>query len=234
MNRPLLLGHRGARSVRSIPENTIASFDRALSDGCDGFEFDVRLTRDGDAVVFHDEKMRLTRIAHATAARLSRLPRLQDVLQRYQNSAFLNIELKVAGIEEVAASLLQKYPPARGYIVSSFLPEVLWSLHAMLAEIRLGLICENEQQLSLWSELPMQSVMTHRKLATPDTISKLKKAGKDVFVWTVNDAHEMLQFAEFGVAGIISDKTDLLSRTLRLTEGPLADTRGRDIEETGD
>jgi glycerophosphoryl diester phosphodiesterase len=44
MSRPLLLGHRGARAVKSIPENTLASFDRAVADGCDGFEFDVRLT----------------------------------------------------------------------------------------------------------------------------------------------------------------------------------------------
>ena len=32
-NRPLLLGHRGARAIKSIPENTLASFDRALAGG---------------------------------------------------------------------------------------------------------------------------------------------------------------------------------------------------------
>ena len=52
--RPLLLGHRGARMVRTIQENSVASFDRALADGCDGFEFDVRLTSDGEAVLWHD------------------------------------------------------------------------------------------------------------------------------------------------------------------------------------
>ena len=56
MSRPLLLGHRGARGLKSIPENTLAAFDRALADGCDGFEFDVRLTADGQAVVHHDPK----------------------------------------------------------------------------------------------------------------------------------------------------------------------------------
>jgi glycerophosphoryl diester phosphodiesterase len=58
ITRPLLLGHRGARGIRSIPENTIASFDRALADGCDGFEFDVRLTADGEAVICHDPVFR--------------------------------------------------------------------------------------------------------------------------------------------------------------------------------
>src|SRR5262245_42125058 len=51
LRRPLLLGHRGARSLKSIPENTIPSFDRALADGCDGFEFDVRRSGDEEAVV---------------------------------------------------------------------------------------------------------------------------------------------------------------------------------------
>ena len=51
MEIPLLLGHRGARVGKSIPENTLASFDLALASGCDGFEFDVRLTADGQAVV---------------------------------------------------------------------------------------------------------------------------------------------------------------------------------------
>ncbi len=41
--KPLLLGHRGAKSY--APENTIEAFELALQHGCDGFEFDVRLTR---------------------------------------------------------------------------------------------------------------------------------------------------------------------------------------------
>ncbi|MDQ3819478.1 MAG: glycerophosphodiester phosphodiesterase, partial [Acidobacteriota bacterium] len=49
---PLIIGHRGAAAV--APENTLASFERALRDGADGIEFDVRLARDGVPVVIHD------------------------------------------------------------------------------------------------------------------------------------------------------------------------------------
>src|SRR5579872_5251751 len=117
MNRPLLLGHRGARAVKSIPENSIASFDRAMADGCDGFEFDLHLTRDGVAVIHHDPKRRLIKIAHASAEKLKNLPRLEEVLSRYQQSAFLNIELKVAGLEQITADLLRQFPPVRGCVV---------------------------------------------------------------------------------------------------------------------
>ncbi len=215
MNRPLLLGHRGARAVKSIPENSIASFDRAIADGCDGFEFDVRLTRDGVAVIYHDPKRRLIKIAHASAEKLKSLPRLGDVLSRYQQSAFLNIELKVPGLEQITADLLSKFPPVHRYVVSSFLPEVLLALHQVEPKIALGLICEKPAQLSRWNDLPIESVMISRKLASSETIPKLKKAGKKVFVWTVNRADEMRSFAQLEVDGIISDKTELLCRTLK-------------------
>src|SRR5579884_3845003 len=99
--RPLLLGHRGARGIRSIPENTFASFDRALADGCHGFEFDVRLTAAGDPVICHDGRWRRMEIAKATAARCQELHTLRLVLERYRDRAFLDIELKVAGLEEL-------------------------------------------------------------------------------------------------------------------------------------
>src|ERR1700681_4017201 len=92
--RPLLLGHRGARALKSIPENTLASFDQALADGCDGFEFDVRLTADNKPVVCHDARTRDVEIARASAGQLTALPQLHDVLARYQKSAFVDIELK--------------------------------------------------------------------------------------------------------------------------------------------
>ena len=43
--------------LAAVPENTFASFDLALEHGCDGFEFDVRLTGCGRAVVCHDPKV---------------------------------------------------------------------------------------------------------------------------------------------------------------------------------
>lgn len=55
---PLILGHRGASAV--APENTLAAFSRALHDGADGIEFDVRLSRDQVAVVIHDATLKRT------------------------------------------------------------------------------------------------------------------------------------------------------------------------------
>jgi len=213
MSRPLLLGHRGSRALRSIPENTIASFDQALADGCDGFEFDVRLTADEEAVVCHDPKAAGFEISRATAKQVSQLPRLRDVLQRYRDS-FLDIELKVKGLERITLDLFLRHKPRRGFVVSSFQPGALKSVHALDATIPLGLICESKTQLRLWNELPVQYVIPHQELVESELVRKIKGAGKKVFVWTVNDPADMKRFAEYGVDGIISDDTSLLCRTL--------------------
>src|ERR1700686_1271775 len=127
-NHPLLLGHRGGRTEKSIPENSMASFDLALAQGCDGFEFDVRLSADGQGVICHDSLSGGQEITSCSAAELS-LPLLHEVLTRYQTTAFLDVELKVSGLEKATVDLLRTVRPARGFVVSSFLPEVLQTLY---------------------------------------------------------------------------------------------------------
>lgn len=65
----LIIGHRGASAV--APENTLVAFERALLDGADGIEFDVRLARDRVAVVIHDETLRRTALREGNVASLS-------------------------------------------------------------------------------------------------------------------------------------------------------------------
>lgn len=63
---PLIIGHRGASAV--APENTLASFARALADGAVGIELDVRLARDGVPVVIHDANLRRTALREGLVA----------------------------------------------------------------------------------------------------------------------------------------------------------------------
>lgn len=212
MSRPLLLGHRGARACKQIPENTLASFDRSLADGCDGFEFDVRLTADREAVICHNARVGKLSIARSAAEQLRALPRLKDVLARYRD-AFLDIELKVSGLEEIVLGLLTQFEPEH-FVISSFLPEPLKALHTLDPELPLGLICETESQLRRWPKMPIQYVIPHYSIARRDLIRGLHDAKKKVLVWTVNQSRKMEQFAACGADGIISDQTKLLSQTL--------------------
>ena len=72
----MVIGHRGASAV--APENTLAAFRRAISDGSNGVEFDVRITADGVPVVIHDPTLRRTgaapgAIEQMTASQLSQV-----------------------------------------------------------------------------------------------------------------------------------------------------------------
>jgi glycerophosphoryl diester phosphodiesterase len=211
--RPLLLGHRGARGEKPVPENTLASFDLALASGCDGFEFDVRLAADGQAVVCHDPKTQGLEIAQSSELQLG-LPLLRDVLPRYGSTAFLDIELKVPGLETITLDLLREHMPARGFVVSSFLPEVLQAIHALDATTPLGLICETRVQCGRWPELPVEYVIPHRSLVRQDLIAEIKAAGKKIFVWTVNLPEDMERYSQWEVDGLISDDPKLLALTL--------------------
>lgn len=66
---PLIIGHRGASAV--APENTLAAFERAMQDGADGVEFDVRLSRDGVPVVIHDASLARTATIDSLVVELS-------------------------------------------------------------------------------------------------------------------------------------------------------------------
>src|SRR5438270_9008383 len=69
INLPLIIGHRG--NSAEAPENTIAAFARALNDGADGIEFDVRLARDRTPVVIHDATLKRTGGLPAAVSALS-------------------------------------------------------------------------------------------------------------------------------------------------------------------
>ncbi|HEX7896097.1 MAG TPA: glycerophosphodiester phosphodiesterase [Terriglobales bacterium] len=209
-----ILGHRGSRRSPAIPENTFAAFDLALQHGCDGFEFDVRLSRDGVPVVCHDAKFRRLAISRTNASRLPDLPTLEAVLKRYRTRAFLDIELKVAGIESPLLQLLARRPQ-KGFVVSSFLPRVLLDLRRLNTRVPLGLICEHLRQLRRWWELPIDTVIAHQSLVTRSLLNDVHAAGKTLWVWTVNRKATMVRLAEMGVDGIISDRTDLLAQASR-------------------
>ena len=205
---PLLLGHRGARAFRPIPENTLASFELCLQHGCDGFEFDVRLSGDGQAVVCHDAAVGGMEIEKTASSGLV-LPRLEDVLRQFADRAFLDIELKVAGLERQLLAELHKYPPQKGYVVSSFLPDVLMAIRDLDPAIPLGILCDSQDQLRDWRKLPAEWVIPQFKLTDRELVELVHAAGRRIMVWTVNCAERMREFAGWGVDAIISDETEL-------------------------
>jgi glycerophosphoryl diester phosphodiesterase len=112
----LLIGHRGSVHC-TAPENTLASVERALRQGADGVEVDVRITADGIPVCHHDPGFARTAgdprdVSEVRCAELPwigehRVPRLSEVLELVAGRGHLVVELKTpswpVSVEPVAA-----------------------------------------------------------------------------------------------------------------------------------
>jgi glycerophosphoryl diester phosphodiesterase len=203
------------RVLRGAPENSLAAFDAALTQGCDGFEFDVRATADGALLTVHDPKCRGVTVAKAQRSRLKNLPQLSDILLKYGSRGFLDIELKVEGMESAVLELLRDHRPVRGYVVSSFLPAVVLELRARRSAVPLGIICEKPAQLRRGLELPVDYIILEQSLVREEVVEKIHELGRKLLVWTVNKPEVMRRLAAWEVDGIISDDPGLLARTLR-------------------
>jgi glycerophosphoryl diester phosphodiesterase len=231
---PLLLGHRGAREY--APENTLEAFELALAHGCDGFEFDVRSTADGSLAIWHDPTVRRMLVARANYVTLCQrlqtgwrvkkaaqtkpaaIPCLQDVLAAFGARAYLNIEIKVPGIEREVVAAIVAAPPRRGYLVSSFQPEVVQQLRAINPEVPVGWIVSDRRLLRNWQKFQIDVLVAHHLLASAELVQAVHRAGRKLFVWTVNRPKKMQKLAEWGIDAIISDDTRLLSDTLRVAD----------------
>jgi glycerophosphoryl diester phosphodiesterase len=231
--RPLLLGHRGVRSPRhfglhsstpAVPsENTIDAFSYAVCSGCDGFEFDVRSTSDRHSVVCHDPKLNRKEVAVTKYSELlrqhgSRIACLEEVLARFGDTVYLDIEVKVSDYEEEIVRAVSASPPKRGFVISSFLPEVLLRLNELDATLPLGYIFEHATDTKRWPDLPVSVVIPHFKLVSEWLIGEVHARGMQLFAWTVNRRDLMLRLASWGVDGLISDDPRLLADTFQQQE----------------
>ena len=141
----LIFAHRGYSAL--FPENTMQAFREAEKAGADGIELDVQLTKDGEVVVIHDEKVDRTtngkgyvkdftykdlRKLNAGGqkkklfSQIEPIPSLVEVLEWMKaNNIICNIELKngvlpYKGLEEKVIALIQSYGLTERVILSSF------------------------------------------------------------------------------------------------------------------
>ncbi len=149
--------HRGLHG-RGVPENSLRAFSLACEAGY-GIELDVRLSRDGEVMVFHDDTLtRMTgcarRFSKLTADELAtlrlsdtdeRIPTLAEVLATVDGRVPLLVELKGENLDTAlcpkVAALLAAY---RGrYCIESFNPMLLRRMKQCLPDAYCGLLYTN-------------------------------------------------------------------------------------------
>jgi glycerophosphoryl diester phosphodiesterase len=223
MNRPIVVAHRGVAT--GAAENTIAAFTNAIDIGADMIEFDVRRTRDGELIAFHDARVgdapvsSLTRDEIAAAGGV-RPPLLTEVLEVCSGRIRLDVELKEDGyIPEVMAAL-KAAMEADQLIVTSFLPPVIAQVKDIFPEVKTGLLVGEGGPLTdlparlrelypvaLARKVRADYIAPHYKLASLGVIRRAAAAGMQCLVWTVNNPGLIRKYAaDTRIAAIITDE----------------------------
>lgn len=231
-NSPLeIIGHRGAAGL--APENTWVAFQAAADLNLAWVEFDVVVTSDDVAVIFHDETLErcsdssgLLRekswsdLASIDVGRwfgpqyAGQQPVVFADLLPYlaQRSLGSHIELKLhVGVSPerlvAAAGAILAGKMNENMIVSAFNPRVLTLFHEAFPQARTAILLETE--LPHWQEWVQacgaEAVHIDDDMVTADFVSQCRELGLTVRVYTVNDPSRAALLSQWGVAGIFTD-----------------------------
>jgi glycerophosphoryl diester phosphodiesterase len=227
--RPLVLGHRGAR--HAAPENSMKAFELALAEGADGVELDVRLDGDGRVIVLHDrtlervssgaekraaEELGAAELAGVDIGGGERTPLLADVLAwSRERRARVNVELKkdvgrpFTLIDGVARAVRDGGPAEELLVFSSFHPGFVSALGlALPTYARAWLVHEKQRVVKrapAFRALGLDGVHPEHTLVTEASMARWKRRPAIVNTWTVNAPEAVRRVASLGVDAVISD-----------------------------
>ena len=222
----LRVGHRGAKGY--APENTLASFRKALELKVDMFELDVRLCRSGELVVLHDEtvdrttdgsgaagELTLSRLKKLDAGQGEKIPTLEEVLELAAGKCGINIELKVENTEQPVAGIIARSVAAGvwtygHFLISSFDHDKLRRIGALDPRIRIGPLVTDipGDFLKTARELRAWSVHVAKEYLNSGKVKEFHEAGLKVIAYTAYSSTEIGRLKALGADGIVSDYPD--------------------------
>jgi glycerophosphoryl diester phosphodiesterase len=222
MSHAMVAAHRGVAA--GAAENTIAAFTNAIDVGADMVEFDVRRTRDGELIAFHDAVAGGVPVSGLTrdeieAAAGVRPPLLAEVLRVCAGRIRLDVELKEDGyVTDVMTVLREGFDPAQ-LVVTSFLPAVVAQAKRAFPEVKTGLLVGEGGPVTdlparlrelfpvdLARRVRADYLAPHYRLAALGVMRRAAAAGLPCLLWTVNSPDLIRRYAaDPRVAVIITD-----------------------------
>ena len=216
----LKIGHRGAKGYK--PENTLASFAKAIELYVDAIELDVHLSSDGEIMVIHDETLNRTTtktgfVSDYSASELKKLgiPTLEEVILLVNKRCVINIEIKEATATPKVLQLIEKSVNEQHwkYIqfqISSFNWEALSMVSKINSKIAIGVLAEAsiEKALAFAIQIKAHSINPYFKLLNSENVNLIHSNGFKIYTWTVNTPEDLIFVKSLKVNGIISDFPD--------------------------
>lgn len=215
----LIYAHRGASA--EFPEGSKAAYEAAITQGADGFECDVRLTKDLQIICYHDAN-----IKRLTGIDLEIAKTDYEQLKKSANPLLFTELLDLAIKNKKHLAIETKHPTPTGGLIEKELHKLLtqradeikasginisimsFSWFATQRNIRAGF-----ESVYLFAEPLLINLNTAGVVGPalqiiknkPDFVKQQKNSGRRVFVWTVNDPIDVKLCADAGVDVIMSD-----------------------------
>jgi len=204
-DRFLIFGHRG--SPRRSPENTVESFERALGEGADGFETDLRFLADRSVVLFHDDELDELDIETLSASDVAeRSATAQPVrdLAAFAGRTTMILEVKRGNWEEALLEVIGGWP---GIVVASFDHELIAELARRKTGIPLGITTFGKtlDVTGYTSRAGATWLFPNHRFVTSGMVTELHAAGVKVVPWTPNRRGDWERLRAAGCDGVITD-----------------------------
>jgi len=220
----IITGHRGA--LGSEPENTLRSFRRAVADGCDEVELDLRATADDELVVMHDATVDRTTsgsgaVSELTLAELKSLDAgLGEQVPTWAETVKavdirFQAEVKAVRAVPLLVASLQADPAlAARTLVTSSHADILLAVRQAMPTASTGLIFGRtpavEDVLALTKAAQAGTALCGIAGLTPEAVTTLHTHDLAVTAWPVPDAETFAQALALSVDGITTDYPDRL------------------------
>lgn len=231
-------------------ENTVAAFRQAVDLGYRYLETDVHASSDGRLVAFHDEVLdRVTdakgviadlpwsQISTARIAGRDAVPLMDELFETFPDARF-NIDVKSDGAIEPLVEAIRRHGAIDRVCVGSFNDARLRAVRRALGpglatsagplEVATTRLLPRAIHRLLRSPAQaLQIPVTHRvgpvtpTVVVPRLVEAAHRLGKQVHVWTIDEAAEMHRLLDLGVDGIVSDRIDTLRDVLAERGHPL-------------
>ena len=229
------VAHRGY--ARRAPENTLSAFRAAIEVGADFAELDVQETSDGVVVVLHDRDLmrmagdprRISDIPLAEARKFDlgrnagpefageRIPTLAEAIALARGKIKLQIELKYygkdRGLARKVAELIRREEFEEHCEVTSLDEEGLRL--AKRANPRLNVVALVTYALGDPGRLDVDGLSVNTEVLTDRLIRAVRRRGKSLYAWTVDDPRVMVRLIERGVGGLVTNAPDVVIRIRR-------------------
>ncbi len=145
-----------------------------------------------------------------------RVPTFREVLQLCKGKIGVNVELKYYGhdqqLEQRVVDIVEQEGMADQVMVMSLKPQGLAKTKALRPEWKCGLLLS--VYVGQLNKIEADFLAVNAKFATRNFVKRAHRAGKQVFVWTVNDEVTMSQVMNRKVDGILTDRPDLARQVM--------------------